>query len=40
MAAIFDVFKLTTWTFLAMLPLVMLLKGGKGKAPARAAAME
>jgi hypothetical protein len=29
MAAILDVFKLTTWVFLAMLPLVLLLRGRK-----------
>ena len=40
MAAILDVFKLTAWVFLAMLPIVLLLRKGKGKAPAGAAAME
>jgi DHA2 family multidrug resistance protein len=40
MAAILDVFKLTAWVFLAMLPIVLLLRKGQGKAPAGAAAME
>jgi hypothetical protein len=40
MAAILDVFKLTAWVFLIMLPLVFLLRRGQGKAPAGAAAME
>ena len=40
MAAILDVFKLTAWVFLIMLPIVFLLRKGQGKAPAGAAAME
>ncbi|HXF79443.1 MAG TPA: DHA2 family efflux MFS transporter permease subunit [Usitatibacter sp.] len=40
MAAILDVFKLTAWVFILMLPIVFLLRRGQGKAPAGAAAME
>jgi MFS transporter, DHA2 family, multidrug resistance protein len=40
MGAMLDVFKVTTWSFLGMLPLVFLLKRNKGAAPPPAAAME
>jgi DHA2 family multidrug resistance protein len=40
MGAMLDVFGVTTWTFLAMLPLVFLLKRSKGPPPPAAAAME
>jgi DHA2 family multidrug resistance protein len=40
MAAILDVFKLTAWVFLIMLPLVFLLRRGKGKPAPSTAAME
>jgi len=41
MGAILDVFKVTTWSFLLMLPLVLLLRRKKGgAAPPPAAAME
>ncbi|MGZ5032590.1 MAG: DHA2 family efflux MFS transporter permease subunit [Usitatibacter sp.] len=40
MSAIIDVFRVTTWSFLGMLPLVFLLRRHKSAAAAPAAAME
>ncbi len=40
MAAILDVFKVTAWSYIAMLPLVFLLRGSKGRVAAPPAAME
>jgi DHA2 family multidrug resistance protein len=40
LGAMLDVFTVTTWSFLAMLPLVFLLKRSKGSPPPAAAAME
>jgi DHA2 family multidrug resistance protein len=40
LGAMLDVFKVTTWSFLLMLPLVFVLRRSKGSAPAPAAAME
>jgi MFS transporter, DHA2 family, multidrug resistance protein len=35
MAAMLDAFKLTAWSFIVMLPLVLLMRGGRPGAPAR-----
>jgi hypothetical protein len=35
MNALLDVFKLTAWSFVAMMPLVLLLKEGRNGPPPR-----